>query len=236
MPSVNVMRNINLAIDRRGRGSACPNTSAYPVQFCGTPDLDYTALSLDEVNQKWYPTNAEGFFTPDTGSTAGTITGSAALIKLIENGCPYPAVYLSGSLTVPLSGIAVNIGIVSGSFSLIGNNPDWDVLVATGAPVGYTGSYIDSNFGVHYILDNQSVVNNLVGIKLSTFVGPFDERTYGIYVSGSLIASNPPNWPSGPYSLGDTLTISGEGIIRTFGTPEGTTEQQSQYNCLYGTS
>lgn len=228
MPSVNVLRNINLANERRG-GSSCPNTSLYPVQFCGTPELTYTALSLDEENQKWYQTNVSGGFTPDTGSY-GTITGSASLVKIYENGCPYPAVYFSGSAAFQMSGVSINLGIVTGSFQVTGSassGQNWSLLVS------YQNTGSIAIFGTTQ--GDWTTKNALVGIKLGTYVSPGNFRDIYTFTSGSNVAtgSTPINFP---YDLGTEFTLQGEGIIRSFGFPEGTTSQQTQYNCLYGST
>jgi hypothetical protein len=57
-----------------------------------------------------------------------------------------------------------------------------------------------------------------------------------IYVSGSLVSTNPPSFNDGPVNFGYTLTLSGEGILRGFGLTQGTTALQSQYDCIYETT
>jgi hypothetical protein len=237
MPSVNVLRNVNLALDRKRSGAPCPNTAGNPLQ-CGAPTLSFTPLSLDEVNQKWYPTNSDGFYTPNTGS-AGTITGSANLISITQNGCPYPAVYFSGSLTVPLSTIGVQIGIVTGSFSLsgtAGSGFPWFVI-STYEQTGSVNLKVGGTGAPLYTYPNYTSKNSLVGFKLGNFTTPFGEREVTLQTSGSAIATNPPLTNIGfPLTLGSELTLTGEGIIRSFGYGEGTTSQQTQFNCLFGTT
>jgi hypothetical protein len=232
MPSLNVLRNVNLALERRG-GGVCPNTSLYPLK-CGTPELTYTALSFDEVNQKWYPTNSDGFFTPDTGSTAGTITGSAALVKIYENGCPYPAVYFSGSASFPINSDSINLAIVTGSFEVSGvntarpGNEPWNLAV----------SYLDSGSlnVVGFKLEEVTAKDAIVGIKIGSYFPGSQQTSIDVYVSGSYYTGNPPVVDGAPWNLGTTFLLQGEGIIRSFGFPEGTTSQQTQYNCLYGST
>lgn len=240
MPLVNEIRNVNLALERRG-GIGCPNPSLNPVASCGTPELTYTVLSLDEENQKWYPTNEFGFFTPST-SSYGIITGSATAININQNGCNYPAVYFSGSATFELSGVSVFIGIVTGSFTLSGTSTpaggDWYITSdyqTTGSinlKVGTTGG------AEEFIYDNYTTKNSLVGFELGNFISPFNRREVTLQVSGSAIATNPPytsfNFDD---TLGSTFRLAGEGVIRSFGTATpGTLSQQTQYNCLYGST
>jgi hypothetical protein len=230
MPSLNVLKNVNLAIERRG-GTSCPNPALNPSASCGTNTLPYTVLSFDEAAQKWYPANEFGFYTA-SADTAGTITGSAYLLNINQNGCPYPAVYLSGSLSVPLNSNSVFMSIVTGSF------------VLSGQPTGQAGwSFTDrytttgSAEVFNYVLDAATNKNGLVGFALGAYVSPFNSREVLFYVSGSNVATNPPYTPNNyPDNLGATLTLSGVGIIRSFGTGYGTTAQQTLYNCLYGTT
>jgi hypothetical protein len=57
------------------------------------------------------------------------------------------------------------------------------------------------------------------------------------YVSGSVIANNPPFTSFGfPLDLGSTFTLSGVGVINSFGEGTGSVAQQTQYNCLYGST
>ena len=238
MPSVNVLKNVNLAIERRG-GGGCPNPSLNPSASCGSNLLPYTVLSFDEIEQKWYPANQFGFYTSSV-NTAGTITGSAYLLNINENGCIYPAVYFSGSATFPLTDTGVYLSIVTGSFSLSGNSGagySWnlsDSYLNTGSTnISFAGGGGDSS----YQSEAQTNKNALVGFQLGTFVSPFGRRDVAYFVSGSSIANNPPFTSFGfPLNLGTTMTLSGVGIIRSFGGGAGTTNQQSQYNCLYGTT
>ena len=236
MPSVNVLKNVNLAIERRG-GGGCPNPSLNPSASCGSNLLSYTVLSFDEAEQKWYPTNATGSYTSSV-NTAGTITGSAYLLNINENGCNYPAVYFSGSLTVPLTNTGVYLSIVTGSFTLNGNTGTYGwSLSSTYFDTGSTNISFGGGGATSYTSDNETNKNSLVGFLLGTFVSPFDRRDVSYVVSGSLIATNPPFTSFGfPLYLGNTMTLSGVGIIRSFGYGAGSTAQQTQYNCLYGTT
>ena len=240
MPSVNVLRNVNLAIERRG-GVGCPNPSLNPTASCGAPELTYTVLSLDEENQKWYPTNQFGFYTPDTGSVYGDITGSATVININQNGCNYPAVYFSGSATFPLSSVGVFLGIVTGSFRISGSSTppggNWYITSeyeTTGSitlQVGTTGG------AEAFEYNGETTKNSLVGFELGTFVSPFNRRDVTLQISGSSIATNPPYTSFNfEYTLGSTFELRGEGIIRSFGTGPGTVSQQTQFNCLYGST
>ena len=234
MPSVNVLRNVNLATERRG-GGGCPNTAKNPLG-CGTPELTYTALSLDEVNQKWYPTNSDGFYTPDTGS-AGTITGSASLISIVQNGCPYPAIAFSGSLTVPLSALGVQIGIVTGSFELSGVTAPSNNWRLTSQYYGTGSAILQVGSGApNYVFGDFTSKNTIVGFLVRGTTSPFGERDVTLKASGSIVSDTLSTNTGFAYSLGDTLTLRGEGIIRSFGWAEGTLSQQTQFNCLYGST
>lgn len=239
MPSLNVLKNVNLAIERRG-GTSCPNPSLNPSASCGTNLLTYTVLSFDEVAQKWYPASPEGFYTSSV-STAGTITGSASLVNVIENGCPYPAIYLSGSLTVPLNSGQAYLTAVTGNFTLTGGDTGAGTSWYLGINVANTAS-VDLQIGngggaqaFHY--DTMTAKNSIVGVQLGNYISPFNRREVSLQISGSLYAINPPytnqNYPG---TLGTYVTLSGVGVIRSFGIESGSAAQQTQYNCLYGST
>jgi hypothetical protein len=89
----------------------------------------------------------------------------------------------------------------------------------------------------NYKAFNATTKNALVGLQPGVYIPASQATEMKVYVSGSLIAVNPPSIDDGPVNFGTTLTLSGEGIIRGFsyqGT--GTTDQQSQYNCIYDTT
>jgi hypothetical protein len=132
---------------------------------------------------------------------------------------------------------AVYIAIVTGSFGLGGVNKlpggsfdsGWSLNVSH---LDNTGSVSAFN----YSATNVTTKNSLVGLSIGTFVSPFGTQDMEIHVSGSLLANNPPNWTFAPHNFGYTLTLTGEGIIRGLSyDSRGTTEQQSQYNCIYET-
>jgi hypothetical protein len=127
------------------------------------------------------------------------------------------------------------MAIVTGSFTMSGNGEagaglqyPWsmDVRYQT------TGSFSMFNYGE----GNATTKNSMVGFQLGNYVAPFNQREIAAYVSGSNVATNPPNWAFGPNNLGYTLTLSGQGIIRGFGLTSGNTSLQSQYNCIYETT
>ncbi len=240
MPSRNILTNVNLTVstERRGVGGGCPNPALNPAASCGTNLLSYTVLSFDEQAQKWYPANANGFYTSSV-DTAGTITGSAYLLNINENGCIYPAVYFSGSATFPLSTNSVYLAIVTGSFSLSGTSAPgygWSISDAY-QNTGSTNISFGGGGATSYQSEEQTNKNALVGFGLGNYVSPFNRREVTYFVSGSAIATNPPvtslNYPA---TLGTTMTLSGVGIIRAFGYGGGGADQQTQYNCLYGTT
>ena len=129
----------------------------------------------------------------------------------------------------------VFLSIVTGSFSLSGINKArpgdqaWDLSVA----------YLNSGSinAVGYQIDNATTKNALVGMQPTGYFPSSQKTSIGVYVSGSLVANNPPTVDGGPWNFGYILTLSGVGIIRGFsyeGT--GTTAQQAQYNCIYDTT
>lgn len=245
MPSVNKLINYNLSTttERKGIVAGCPNPSFNPSASCGSNLLGYSVLSFSEDEQKWYPTNPDGFYTSSL-DTAGTVTGSAYGLKVPDaiTGCLFDAIYLSGSLTVPLSSPSVYLSAVTGTFTLSNTDTEGEywylgINVENSASidlqVGYPGNGAQD---FHY--DTMTARNSLVGITLGNFISPFNRREVFLSISGSLYGVNPPytNF-SFPNSLGTTVTLSGVGIIRSFGTDTtGSVAQQTQYNCLYGST
>jgi hypothetical protein len=246
MPSRNILQSVNLSVssERRGVSGGCPNPALNPSASCGTNLLDYTVLSFDEAAQKWYPANQFGFYTSSV-NTAGTITGSASLININQSGCIYPAIQWSGSASFPISATGVNLGIVTGSFTLAGTfvvGPDtyaWS-LSSIYENSGSSNLAFSTNGGggaTNYTYNAQTTKNSLVGFQLDSYTGPFTERAVTYAVSGSLISYNPPVTSYGfPLQLGTTVTLSGVGVIRVFGFESGSVAQQTQYNCLYGST
>jgi hypothetical protein len=227
-----------------GYVGTCTTPWLNPTGSCGANLMKYSTLSLDEANNKWYLTNAAGGYTPDT-SSFGIITGSASVVNANKNGCNYPGVQFSGSATFPLSAISVHLAIVTGSFTLSGvafdggNSYEWAVK---SEKIGT--SYFQIDFSTNgaggattFSGSNVTNVDSLLGIELTTGVGPFNRRNVAFYVSGSFISQNPPVTSFNfPYDLGSTFTLSGEGIITEFGEGSGSVDIQTQYNCLNGST
>jgi hypothetical protein len=217
-----------------------------PENNCGNlTDLGYTANSFDDVNKIWYRANEHGVPETGAGSVSGSITGSAYKTNVASGDCRYNAVYLSGSLTLvnPSTFSQVYLAIVTGSFSLSGTAQSGGGPTGWGITNTLTGTSGDvSLFG--YNATGVTNKNATVGFAVGSFVGPFFRRDISLHISGSQIANNPPNWAFGPDNLGTSITLSGEGIIRTFGfgNPDifrawyGTTAQQSLYDCVYETT
>lgn len=249
MPSFNKLTNVNLTVTtqgRGGRGGGCPNPTAGASGTCGVNTINYLPTSLNEGTQQWLPAGADGLYDPEVTSSYGYISGSAYATKVVSNGCPYDAVYFSGSATFPILGndgtlnpdrLRVMFSLVTGSFSISGtaSGSAWSMTLAE----NNTGS-LDVLFGgggaIPYHYDDFTSKNTLVGVTIGSGVSPFGRRSVDVYASGSLFSSNPPDTGIGfPYSLGYTFTISGQGILRAFGEGTGSVSQQTEYNCLYGT-
>lgn len=211
-----------------------------PENSCGNiQDLGFTVNSFDDVNKIWYHANENGVPLINGGGSypSGSITGSAYKTNVISGDCRYNAIYLSGSITVKFADLfsGAYLSIVTGSFGLNGEADRGDgQMLGWGlsnqfGPIGEV-----STFGT--TLTNTTSKNALVGIAVGSYVSPFQNRDIAIIISGSQIANNPPNWFQGPNNLGYSITLSGEGIIRGFGTGAGGTAQQSKYNCIYETT
>jgi hypothetical protein len=205
-------------------------------------NLGYTVNSFDQSTGRWYHANQYG--VPDTSSLYpyGVLVGASTATRtnVLTGDCRYNAIQFSGSMTLDIgSGSygAVYIAIVTGSFSLSGVNKEaggsFDTPWSLNVKYNNTGS-IDT---FNYSLSDATTKNALVGLEIGTYVSPFGTQDMAVYVSGSQIANNPPNWTFAPHNFGYTLTLSGEGIIRGFDYGNrGTTDQQSQYNCIYETT
>jgi len=205
---------------------------------CGTNVLGYSVASLDTTNNKWYPTSPDGTYSASV-NTAGTITGSATVINVNQNGCNYPGVQFSGSATFPLSSLGVYLAIYTGSFTITGDaggGYNWSIS-SYYIQSGSTNLSFAGGGATSFTYDNETNKNALVGFGLGTFVSPFNRREVTYYVSGSAIANNPPFTSFGfPLDLGSTFTLSGVGVINSFGEGTGSAAQQTQYNCLYGST
>jgi hypothetical protein len=202
-------------------------------------DLGYTVNSYDQSTGRWYHANEYGVY--DTSSTqypyATLVSASTATrTNIVSGDCRYNAIQFSGSMLLDIgsgSYSQVYIAITTGSFTLsgtngIGNRRDWSMNVK----YENTGSIQAFN----YKLDNATTKNALVGLSNGVYIPASQVTAMNVYVSGSLIANNPPVWSDGPVNFGYTLTITGQGIIRGFGLTQGSTELQSIYNCIYDTT
>lgn len=218
------------------------SVSHRPENSCGEITLDWTANSFDDSTKVWYLANPNGTFPGPNyqgASASGSVTGSAFKTNVLSGDCRYNAVYLSGSITVPQysnQGTKTNacyIAVATGSFTVSGiaasgsTNP-WSFTVNANPN---SGSIIAPNYTSGTGL---TVLNSLVGFK--TGVIPVSvNREIILSISGSTFAVNPPFADIGS-SLGNFMTISGEGYLRSFGWGPGTAEQQTQYNCIYETT
>lgn len=201
-------------------------------------DLGYTVNSYDQSTGIWYHTNQWNNFDPSvTTYPSASITGSATKTNVVSGDCRYNAIQFSGSLTLDIgsgSYSSVYLSIITGSFSLYGNNEagnkaGWNLSVA----------YLNSGSinAVNYQIDNATTKNALVGMGVGGYFPSSQKTAMNVYVSGSFVAGNPPVVSGGPWNLGYTLTLNGEGIIRGFGYgTAGSTELQGQYNCIYETT
>ena len=126
------------------------------------------------------------------------------------------------------------MNIVTGSFTLSGNSGG----IAWSMTNRYTNTGSVDLFNYH--ADNITNKNGDVGFEIGSGVGPGGGRDVSLYITGSNIATNPPTWTSGPTTLGSSITLNGEGIIRAFGYGYfGSSEglgNQSMFNCIYDTT
>ena len=124
------------------------------------------------------------------------------------------------------------MNIVTGSFTLSG--------ISEGNSWSMTNRYTNTGsvdlFGYH--VDNITNKNGDVGFQLGTF--QISAREVSLYITGSSVATNPPSWTAGPASLGSSITLTGQGIIRAFGYGYfGSSEglgNQNMFNCIYDTT
>jgi len=201
-------------------------------------DMGYLVNSYDQTTGIWYHANQYG--VASTSYPSASISGSATRTNVLSGDCRFNAIQFSGSLTLTIgsgSYTSVYMAIETGSFTLSGAGRDANLDYPWSMNVKYqtTGSISLFNYNAP---TPATTKNALVGFELGNFVSPFNYREVSAYVSGSLLAVNPPYTSAGaPANLGYTLTLSGEGRIRAFGYgTRGTTEQQSQYNCIYETT
>lgn len=217
-----------------------------PENSCSTSgsyvDMGYLVNSYDQSTGIWYRANEYGVYDPsNTQYPSASITGSATKTNILSGDCRFNAIQFSGSLTLPVdpgsSGFPlrkVYMNIVTGSFTLSGNSEgiSWSMTNR------YTNTGSVDLFGFHY--DNITNKNGNVGFQVGSGVGPFNQREVSLYITGSEIATNPPYWTNGPSSLGSTITLSGEGIIRAFGYGYFGSSvglgNQSMFNCIYETT
>jgi hypothetical protein len=230
-----------------GNYKAIPNEDYYvtasvshrPENSCGDlSNLGYTVNSFDSTTNTWYRANAFG--VPDTTGTypSASLVGASTAVKTnaASGDCRFNAIQFSGSLTLPVgsgSFTQVYIAIVTGSFQLsgtnsIGNGSTWAMTVR----YENTGS-IDA---FNYKAFNATTKNAIVALQPGAYVPAAQSTNMEVWVSGSILATNPPVWSDGPVNFGTTLTLSGQGIIRGFGLTVGSTALQSQYNCIYDTT
>jgi hypothetical protein len=243
MPSVNVMRNVNLAIDRRGAGG-CPSPTVLSCVGAGNNVLPYLPTTLNEVEQHWYlaDSNGNAQLVATESINYGYITGSAIGTKLTGSvgSCTYDAIYMSGSLTFYLdNSIAfpsneIIIGAVDGAFTISGNNGtnDWYALF------DIDGGEITYDFGESGAASFANVTgsNQILSFLLGTYTGPFQRTPVTFYQNGNVIASVETGigFASG---LGNSAILQGEGHIRTFGQIFDTSAAVSgstEYDCLFG--
>jgi hypothetical protein len=210
-----------------------------PENSCGDiEDLGYTVNSFDQTTNTWYHANQYG--VPDTTGTypSASLVGASTAVKTnaASGDCRLNAIQFSGSLTLPVgtgSFSQVYIAIVTGSFTLsgtnsIGNESGWAMTVR----YENTGS-IDA---FNYKAFNATTKNAIVALAPGVYIPASQATEMIVYVSGSVLSANPPSWNDGPVNFGTTLTLRGQGIIRGFGLTVGSTELQSQYNCVYDTT
>jgi hypothetical protein len=195
-------------------------------------DLGYTVNSYNQSNGLWYHANQYGVY--DTSSTqypAASITGSATKTNVASGDCRFNAIDFSGSLNLNVGSASyaqVYMAIVTGSFTMSGNDSgsawSFDVRYQT------TGSY--QAFG--FASGSATTKNALVGFQIGPYIPASFVTQMPIYVSGSGVGLG--TWAGSHTGLGQTLTITGQGIIRGFGLVSGDTSLQSQYNCIYDTT
>jgi hypothetical protein len=217
-----------------------------PENSCSTSgsyvDMGYLVNSYDQSTGIWYRANQYGVYDPtNTQYPSASITGSATKTNIVSGDCRFNAIQFSGSLTLPVdpgsSGFPlrkVYMNIVTGSFTLSGNSGG----IAWSMTNRYTNTGSVDLFNYH--VDNITNKNGDVGFQIGSFVGPGGGREVSLVITGSTVATNPPIWQSGPTTLGSSITLNGQGIIRAFGYGYfGSSEglgNQPMFNCIYDTT
>jgi hypothetical protein len=89
-------------------------------------DLGYTVNSYDQTSGRWYAANEYG--VPNTSSVYASLIGTSTATKtnVASGDCRFNAIQFSGSMQLTASAqfSSVYLAIVSGSFTLSGNNQD----------------------------------------------------------------------------------------------------------------
>jgi hypothetical protein len=217
-----------------------------PENSCSTSgsyvDMGYLVNSYDQSTGIWYRANQYGVYDPtNTQYPSASVTGSAVRTNIVSGDCRQNAIQFSGSLTLPVdpgsSGFPlrkVYMNIVTGSFTLSGNSGG----IAWSMTNRYTNTGSVDLFNYH--MDNITNKNGDVGFQIGSGVGPFGGREVSLVITGSTVATNPPIWQSGPTTLGSSITLTGEGIIRAFGygyfADNAGLGNQNMFNCIYDTT
>jgi hypothetical protein len=201
--------------------------------------LGYTVNSYDQSTGIWYHTNEYG--VPDTTGTypSASLVGASTAVKtnVVSGDCRFNAIQFSGSmqLTTSTQYGAVYLAIVTGSFSLSGANAGSPFGAGWSLSVAHEG--VGSINAVGYQINNATTKNTLVGMSVGGYFPSAQKTAINVYASGSFIAGNPPTVNGAPWNFGSTLQLDGVGIIRAFSYGEvGSSELQSQYNCIYDTT
>ena len=215
-----------------------------PENSCSTSgsyvDMGYLVNSYDASTGIWYRANQYGVYDPsNTQYPSASVTGSATKTNVVSGDCRFNAIQFSGSLTLPVNPgttsfplTKVYMNIVTGSFTLSG--------ISEGKSWSMTNRYQNTGsvdlFG--YRMDNITNKNGDVGFQLGTF--QISAREVSLYITGSSVATNPPSWTAGPASLGSSITLTGQGIIRAFGYgyfgDNSGLGNQNMFNCIYDTT
>lgn len=223
--------DVTASINHRPENTCSGTSSNYE-------NMGYLVNSYDQSTGIWYHTNQYG--VPDTTGTypSASVTGSATKINVVSGDCRFNAIQFSGSLVLDIgsgSFSQVYLAIVTGSFSLSGNNE-------AGNKAGWFLTSRYENTGsinaVNYQIDDATTKNSMVGIGVGGYFPSSQKTAINVYASGSFVVGNPPVVGGGPWNFGYRLTLTGEGIIRGFGyqSAGNSVEQQNQYNCLYETT
>jgi hypothetical protein len=202
-------------------------------------DLGYTVNSYDQSTGIWYHANQYG--VPDTTGTyaSASLVGASTAVKtnVVSGDCRFNAIQFSGSMILSSSAIfsSVYLAIVTGSFAISGINEGSPFGAGWALRVRYEDS--GSLNAVGFEFDNATTKNALVGMSVGSYFPSSQKTAINVDISGSFVAGNPPYVDGAPWNFGSTLQLDGVGIIRGFsyGTA-GSTQLQSQYNCIYETT